>query len=109
MSILVQKWEGYIDDIQGDIFFATLLDLTDCGGDIEYSEFHFSEIPVCDHEFIKIGAIFHWTIEFELQDEYYSISSMLSSTIKFNNKVWTKEQIEIADKKAEEFKQTIWE
>jgi hypothetical protein len=69
---ILQEFEGCIDsvDIENKTFWAKLFDITQPRYDIEeMAEFDFSVFEVSDHQYIKEGSLFDWTIG-EIVDEH---------------------------------------
>ena len=62
----IQKWEGVVESIDGEIFHARLRDLTLESIDFrESGDFQFWEVHQDDKALIKEGAVFYWTISFK--------------------------------------------
>ena len=61
--VALQEWEGHVVDIREDTFSARLVDVT-AGGDLDTEEADFlvSDVEEMDHDLLKLGAIFRWTI-----------------------------------------------
>ena len=64
--IPLQEWEGYIDHIEGDTFIARLLDVT-LGDTFENEEVELglSDLDPADHDKVKLGAIFRFTVGYQ--------------------------------------------
>lgn len=62
--IAIQKWEGFVVEIQNNNILVKLNDLTDPGIE-EYGEFTFEDINPSDLELVKPGAIFYWSLGYE--------------------------------------------
>ena len=62
---LLQHWEGVVDEIGEETFWATLSDLTNPENAEEYAEFSLSEIAPDDLEILNPGVIFYWSIGYE--------------------------------------------
>jgi hypothetical protein len=52
--VVIQKWEGVVDEIQGDIIYVSLLDLNHGGEDS--SEISYSDINDDDHDLVRVRA-----------------------------------------------------
>jgi hypothetical protein len=60
-AVVLQKWEGRVDDIDIDGFTATLADLTNRGPD-EQASFPLSEVSRHDRSLVVPGAVFYWSV-----------------------------------------------
>ena len=63
---LLQEWEGYVIEIEKDIFTARLLDLT-AGSSVEEEEavIPLAELSEDDRKRLRLGSIFRWGIGYE--------------------------------------------
>lgn len=57
----IQKWKGYVTEINKDSFEARLIDQTNSGTD-EIAEFSIFDIPESERNSLKIGKTFYWSI-----------------------------------------------
>lgn len=60
-AVVLQKWEGRVDEVVDDGFVATLTDLSNEGPD-ELAEFPMSEVSRHDVSLVVPGAIFYWSV-----------------------------------------------
>jgi hypothetical protein len=61
--ISLQKWEGYVLQVERDRFWGRLTDLTNPGTQ-EDAEFAISELSEDDVPLLRTGAVFYWSIGF---------------------------------------------
>ena len=59
--LAIQKWEGYVVEVQKESFAARLTDLTNPGTQ-EDAEFAACELSPDDLPLLRTGAVFYWTI-----------------------------------------------
>jgi hypothetical protein len=60
-AIVLEKWEGRVDEVSDNTFTATLTNLTNSKLD-ERAEFDLSEISKYDRSLAVPGAIFYWSV-----------------------------------------------
>lgn len=63
---VLQKWEGIVEEINGDTILVKLIDLTN-GGTHEETELDLQDISPDDIQLVKKGAMFYWSIGYETQ------------------------------------------
>jgi len=63
--VAIQKWEGYVETVSGDSICSRISDLTNPDDKHERAEFSFDDINEYDHDLVKPGAIFYWSIGHE--------------------------------------------
>ncbi|MEZ5039529.1 MAG: hypothetical protein R2828_06545 [Saprospiraceae bacterium] len=63
---VLQKWEGVVEQFDGDIIQVKLTDLTN-GGTDEEAELEIQDISKDDQPLVKEGAMFYWSIGYETQ------------------------------------------
>lgn len=86
-AIVLQAWEGVVEKIESDSFWATL---TERSGPDWHAHFPFSAVDKDDLELILPGAVFNWEIRNLGGDSNVSV-------IKFRRfPVWTKEELDAA-------------
>ena len=98
---LLHHYQCVIDDIDGDTVFASLVDCMSYRADFE----ELAEIPVknfgeVDPSLIARGAIFDWRI---IRDDDGNIKSVFD----FCRDLWTQEDIDAANARAEKLAQSI--
>jgi hypothetical protein len=71
-----QKWKGQIIEIKKNTFLAKLDDLT-AGGTYETAEFDRDEITDDDLEFLKLGAVFYWSVGYSVRNGSVSKESVV--------------------------------
>lgn len=90
----LQKWEGYVIEINDKYFTARVTDLSEKHEDEEI-EVMFTEISDDDKKLVCVGAIFYWNIGYEKEKGTVKRSSM----IRFRRLPrWTKTDVENAKK-----------
>src|SRR5882672_1500921 len=62
--VSIQKWEGYVTEVQNGTFFARLTDVSG-GGAEEEAEFAVSELSRDDLPLLEPGAGFYWSIGYQ--------------------------------------------
>jgi len=103
--IPLQEWEGYVLDIQEDLFTASLLDLTNKREvPDEEAEFAISEIAEPDVEFLSIGAVFRWVLGYRIKPSGQSRESQI---IFRRMPKWNLESKARADRNAERLMKTL--
>ena len=60
-AVVLQKWEGRVDQLLSDSFTATLADLTNRGA-VELASFPLSEVSRHDLALVVPGAVFYWSV-----------------------------------------------
>ncbi|MEA3359623.1 MAG: hypothetical protein U9R17_09510 [Thermodesulfobacteriota bacterium] len=92
------KWRGVVLEIHKDCFLCRLVD-QDGNSPDEEAEILLSEISDEDFQLIDIGAVFYWSIGYQINP---SGSRTRSSIIRFRRlPVWRSEELSEAQKKAE--------
>ncbi len=99
----LQEWEGYVIDIQKELFSARLIDLTaEAETEEEEVEFQIEELSDANRKLLKMGAIFRWVIGYQ-RDK--SGSKRRVSQIVFRRiPAWTKKDLIRAGLRAQEMK-----
>lgn len=96
---LLQHWEGVVDEIGEDGFWATLSDLTNPDNPEEYAELPLSEVALTDLEILKPGAVFYWSIGYETTPA--GTRRRVSEVRLRRNPTWTRRAIENLESEAE--------
>lgn len=65
---VLQKWEGIVEEFDGDFLQVRLIDLTN-GGTDEEAELSIDDIPNDDISLVKEGAMFYWNIGYETEKD----------------------------------------
>jgi hypothetical protein len=65
---VLQQWEGIIVSIDGQEFEARLHDLTKPSNSEEIATFSLKEISQADRALVAPGAVFYWTIGYEMRE-----------------------------------------
>lgn len=96
---VLQQWEGVVDEVTADSFFAQLHDLGREPSDIEIVEIPLDEVPPDDRPLVAEGALFYLSVGYET-----STGGQLRrvSEIRFQRTPrWTKRALEQAKLRAE--------
>lgn len=101
----VQKWKCVVTDIKDNIFRAKLEDLYEVAStSYELAEFDFEEISPSDLSLIHLGAVFYWSIGYEMKNGQLT----KRSSIRFQRLVtWNEFEYEDALEKAEKLLNNI--
>lgn len=63
VGVILQDWEGYVEEIGADTFIARLLDRTKKHTvDSEVAEIPIEEVVKSDMDLLRVGAIFYFTV-----------------------------------------------
>ncbi len=98
--LAIQKWEGYVVEVDRDTFRARLAPIVGEGSDQE-AEIYMEEVAPADRGLIEPGAVFYWSIG------YFDRPSgrLRASMLRFRRlPVWTKHDLELADAEAHRLK-----
>lgn len=94
---VLQKWEGFVVEVQSETFLARLVPIKGEGPDQE-AEIYIREVQEADIELIKPGAVFYWTIGYHDKPS----GRVRSSIIKFRRQpIWTNRDLEAATARAD--------
>jgi|GEM_PF-2655708 len=96
---VLQQWEGVVDEVTADSFFAQLHDLGREPSDIEIVEIPLDEVPPDDRPLVAEGALFYLSVGYET-----STGGQLRrvSEIRFQRTPrWTKRALEKSKLRAE--------
>lgn len=63
---VLQKWEGIVEEFDGENIQVKLIDLTN-GGTDEEAQLDIQDISKDDLQLVKEGAMFYWSIGYETQ------------------------------------------
>lgn len=63
---VLQKWEGVVEQFDGNIIQVKLTDLTS-GGTDEEAELEIQDVSKDDRKLVKEGAMFYWSIGYDMQ------------------------------------------
>ena len=89
--LALQKWEGVVEEKNGDFFSARLVDLAGQKRD-EYAEFSYDEVSREDLSLLEPGSVFYWTIGYYIA---WGGQRQRSSQIRFRRlPAWTKPELE---------------
>jgi hypothetical protein len=61
---VLQQWNGIVEGVEGDRFFATISDRTNSSNPLEYIEMDLSELSESDRPLAVAGATFYWSIAY---------------------------------------------
>jgi hypothetical protein len=64
--ILLQRWEGTVTNVHVEEFSAVLRDLSRAASPEEQASFPLDEVPDADRSLLVPGAVFYWTIGYEV-------------------------------------------
>jgi hypothetical protein len=97
---LLQKWEGEVVRVESDSFVAILRDKTNPNAFAEEVTIDLEEISDSDRELVEPGAIFYWSIGYEVKTDGQRTRA---SSIRFRRvPYWTSRDLTHAEKKASE-------
>ncbi len=101
----VQKWKCVVTDITQQNFRAKLEDLSqEVNTTYEVAEFDFEEVSPSDLPLLNLGAVFYWSIGYEMKNGQLT----KRSSIRFQRLVtWSEHEYDIALEKAESFLNNI--
>lgn len=100
---LLQLWEGYVSDINGDEFTATVCDRTNPDYPNEEVVFSIEEVTPDDRELLQKGAVFYWSIGYA---DSIGKPRSRESRIRFRRiPGWTQREIDSSRNKAKELAQ----
>jgi len=101
----VQKWKCVVTDITQKKFRAKLEDLNEeVNTTYEVAEFDFEEVSPSDLSLLNLGAVFYWSIGYEMKNGQLT----KRSSIRFQRLVtWSETEYDIALEKAECFLNNI--
>jgi hypothetical protein len=85
--VIVQHWEGLVEEVCPETFWARLIPIIGEGPEVA-AEIKIEEINEDELEFIKPGAIFDWVISRD------SLTGEGEGKIEFRKEFWTQEQLE---------------
>jgi hypothetical protein len=63
--LILQQWEGVIEQVLSESIVAVLSDLTEASGHQEIVEIPTEEINPSDRDLLEPGAVFYWAIKYE--------------------------------------------
>ena len=97
----LQEWDGIVREVYDEVFTATLLDVTArIKHEGEIADFPVADVSEDDKRFLKPGGVFRWLIGYE---RHPSGEKRRISSIVFRRLAeWTKHDLELAEKDAEE-------
>jgi hypothetical protein len=101
----IQQWRGTVIEIRDSEFDAELRDQTDLSRGREISTFKFDEVSEGDERLVKVGAVFYWSIGYELTE---SRQRKLVATVVFRRLPgWSKSEVAAVHEKAAEIEQLL--
>ncbi len=101
----LQQWRGTVTTIAESEFDAELRDLTDRTRARETATFRFGELSDGDQDLVQIGAVFYWSIGYELTP---TRQRKLVATIIFRRLPrWTKRQLDAVRAMANEIEEIL--
>jgi hypothetical protein len=63
--LVLQKWEGIVEEVSDDEFTAVLRDVTDPSREDERSTMLVEDVPFSDRHLLVPGAVFYWSIGYD--------------------------------------------
>lgn len=63
---LLQQWEGVVEEVEGEEFFARLSDRTNPAREQEVATFECAEVSTDDLPLLVPGAVFYWSISYRV-------------------------------------------
>lgn len=105
----LQEWEGYVTDISDKLFIARLVDITGRSNLAEEeAEFPLEDLSQSDLRLIKIGAVFRWTIGYQVNAA--GSKRRVSQVVFRQLPQWSKSELVASEKEARRLHDTIsWE
>jgi len=98
-----QKWVGYITELNKDFYTARLEDITH-GGTYEVGDFFYDEVSKEDREYLKLGAIFYWSVGHSVRNGQV----IKESIVRFQRlPKWTEDDYNEALDRANDLNQTL--
>ena len=106
--LVLQKWQGIVQEIGAESIKAHLTDLTTPGSAEEIADIPLAEISPSDSALIAPGAVFYWSVGYE--DTVEGPRSR-KSLIRFRRlPAWTEREIEQAQREAARLRSALeWE
>lgn len=101
-----QRWLGHIENIDGNIIYARLIDLVN-GGTEETAEFDMKEVSHEDKKLVRIGAGFYWSVGYAYENRQISKKSLIrfQRLIELSNE----DVDEALDRSADIRKNIVWD
>jgi hypothetical protein len=97
-EVILQEWEGRVEEIQGQRIIARLVDIT--AGEKEESEevdIPIDDVPEADQALIQPGTIFRWILGYQYP---YGRKEKFARLVVRRLPVWTEREMREADKEA---------
>lgn len=96
----LESWVGRVTEVEADQFIALVV--SDKRNETtETAEFTFDEISDDDRSLVKVGALFYWSIGYQINEFGGRITA---STLRFQRiRHWTRKEMELAKVKAAEY------
>lgn len=102
---LLQQWEGTVLSVREDEFDAELSDRTGRATDLEIATFPLEEVSESDRDLVVSGAVFYWSIGFEVAR---SGQKRRVSLIRFRRlPTWTVTELAVIEREASELRHLL--
>lgn len=101
-----QRWKCIVVQIEGEVFKARLEDLTSDDDDSTYeiADFSTEEVSPSDLELLSIGAVFYWSVGYEMNNGQISKQSI----IRFQRLVkWSEDEFDEAIDRAKTLSENL--
>lgn len=93
---VLQKWEGYVLEIDNEVFRARLIPISG-QEDIQEAEIYLSEVTEEDRDLLEPGAVFYWSIGYLVRPS----GTLRASLIRFRRlPAWSEDQLYKAERDA---------
>lgn len=101
----LQKWEGFVTEIEDEVFRSRLVPIIG-QGDEQEAEIYISEVTEEDRSMIKVGSVFYWSIGYLERPS----GRLRASIIRFRRlPKWTAKEIDEASKRVKNLKELFGE
>jgi hypothetical protein len=105
-EVVLQEWEGRVEEIQGRLLIARLVDITAKETEeTEQVELPLDDITEADQDLIQPGTIFRWILGYRY---LYGRKEKFARIVVRRLPIWTDREMGEADKEAYELHNTIF-
>jgi hypothetical protein len=106
LEVILQEWEGRVEEIQGRRIVARLVDITARENEeSEEVDLPLDDVPDADQDLIQPGAIFRWILGFHYP---YGRKEKFARIVVRRLPVWTEREMREADKEAYDLHNAIF-
>jgi hypothetical protein len=105
-EVILQEWEGRVEEIEGRFLIARLVDITAKDTqETEEVELPLDDITEADQDLIQPGSLFRWILGYRY---LYGSKEKFARIVVRRLPVWTDEEMREADKEAYELHNAIF-